>query len=338
MARKPRREWGTGSIFRTSKGYWRVSVPLPSDGLGRRRQEWQYRSEASARRQLEAVQRRLARGLPAQESTVTLAQYAPEWLAALTVKDSTRAMYESLVRNQLGELADYRLARIAPPDIRALLVEREREGYAGRTRRAILDVLRMIFRQAQHDGLVESNPAELVKAPRINAKEPVHWTADQVRTFLEVAKEDSLYSIYAVALGTGLRRGELLVLTWRQIVDGHIIVSRAKSRAGVRTVPVAGFAAAALADLPRRPGPIWPYSPSYVTRHLADLCARYGLPRIGPHGLRHTYATLMREAGVSLEDRRDLLGHSKTEMTRHYSHGQAEQQRRAVAQLEELVG
>ena len=93
MAGRARREWGTGSVYETKRGYWRVSVPIPSDGLGRRRQEWQYRTEAAARRQLETVQRRLARGLPAEEGRLTVAEYAVEWLAQLQVKPSTKAMY-----------------------------------------------------------------------------------------------------------------------------------------------------------------------------------------------------------------------------------------------------
>lgn len=83
MAGRARREWGSGSCYQTAKGYWRVSVPIAAAGPGRRRQEWQYRTEAAARRQLEAVQRRLARGLPAEEGRVTVAEYAQDWLGQL---------------------------------------------------------------------------------------------------------------------------------------------------------------------------------------------------------------------------------------------------------------
>ena len=41
--------------------------------------------------------------------------------------------------------------------------------------------------------------------------------------------------------------------------------------------------------------------------------------RQGVHNLRHTYATRLRAAGVSHEDRKDLLGHSNGSMTTHYS-------------------
>lgn len=334
-----RREWGSGSIYPTKRGYWRVSIPLASAGLGRRRQEWQFRTEAAARRQLEAVQRRLARGQPAEESRMTLAEYAPEWLASLTVKPSTVAMYRSLVTHQLGELRDYRLTRIMPADIRRLLAEREREGYSGRTRRGILDVLRMIFRLAERDGIVERNVAELVDAPRIDAKEPVHFTAEQAKRFLEAAKDDGLYALYAVALGTGLRRGELLALTWRDVdlAARTLTVRRAKTVAGVRTVPLPAFAGDALASLLRNPGPIFPVSPSHATRHVAVICERAGLPRLTFHQLRHSTASILLAEGVDPLTIRGILGHSRLSTTAHYARAEDAQKREALERLGRAV-
>lgn len=334
MAGRARREWGSGSVYRTAKGYWRVSVPLASAGPGRRRQEWQYRTEAAARRQLEAVQRRLARGLPAEEPSVNVAEYAQDWLAQLQVKPATVAMYRSIVTHQLGHVGPMRLTRVSPPDIRALLAEREREGYSGRTRRAILDVLRMMFRMAEGDQLVDSNPAQLVKAPRIDAKEPVHFTAEQARRFLDAAEGDALHSLYAVALGTGCRRGELLALTWRDVDDGKaIVIRRAKTNAGVRVVPLPGFARDALATLERRPGPIWPYSPAYVTRHVGVICARAGLPRLTFHGLRHSTASILLAEGVEMEVIKQILGHTKVSMTSLYARADDPQKREALERL-----
>ncbi|MEQ9452509.1 MAG: tyrosine-type recombinase/integrase [Pseudomonadales bacterium] len=47
--------------------------------------------------------------------------------------------------------------------------------------------------------------------------------------------------------------------------------------------------------------------------------AKVGLDCVRVHDLRHTYATQLRAAGVSLEDREDLLGHRSNRMTTHYS-------------------
>jgi integrase len=248
-------------------------------------------------------------------------------------------MYGSLVRNQLGSLAAMRLTRVGPPDIRAILAEREREGYSGRTRRGILDVLRMIFRLAEHDGLIERNPAEPVTAPRIDAKEPVHLTAEQAHKLLEAASDDPLRSLYAVALATGLRRGELLALTWHDVdLDrGTVTVRRGKTRAAARSLPLVAFALAALDALPKQPGPIWPYSPSYVTRHLGVLCERAGVPRIGPHGLRHSAASILLAQGVDPLTIRGILGHTNVATTAHYARSEEPARREALERLGRAV-
>jgi integrase len=270
---------------------------------------------------------------------VTVAEYAQDWLAQLEVKPSTASMYRSIVTHQLGHVGAMRLTRVSPPDIRDLLREREREGYSGRTRRAVLDVLRMIFRMAEGDQLVTGNPAELVKAPRIDAKEPVHLTAEQARRFLDAAKDDNLYSLYATALATGLRRGELLALMW-QDVDlraGLVRVRRSKTAAGVRTVPLNSSARSALGRLERLPGRVWPYSPSYVTRHVAVICARAGVPRIGMHGLRHSAASILLAEGVPIEVIKSILGHTNASMTQHYARPEDAMKRDALERLGRAV-
>jgi integrase len=197
----------------------------------------------------------------------------------------------------------------------------------------------MIFRLAEHDGLIERNPAEPVTAPRIDAKEPVHLDAEQAHKLLEVARGDGLFALYAVALATGLRRGELLALTWRDVdLPGHSIsVRRSKTTAGVRVVPIAVFAHDALTALDRRPGPIWPYSPSYVTRHLGVLCERAGVPRIGPHGLRHSTASILLAQGVDPLTIRGILGHTNVAMTAHYARSEEPARREALERLGRAV-
>lgn len=270
---------------------------------------------------------------------MTVAEYAIEWLAQIEVKPSTKAMYGSIVRNQFGNVGSMRLTRVAPPDIRDLLAERDREGYAGRTRRAILDVLRMIFRLAEHDGLVERNPAATVTGPRIDAKEPVHLTAEQARRFLDAARSDNLFSLYAVALCTGLRRGELLALGWGDVAldTGTLTVRRAKTAAGLRRVPLAPLAIEALRSLDRRPGPIWPYSPSYVTRHVGVICKRAGVPVITFHGFRHSAASILLAEGVPIEVIKSVLGHTNASMTQHYARPEDDMKRAAMERLGKAV-
>jgi integrase len=342
-----RREWASGSIYQHGDR-WRVSVSLGSDAFGKRiRKEWQVRSEASAKRKLREVQARLRGGLPAEESRITVSAYAHEWLVGVkpTVKPSTYSFYRTLSEIHLDEIAHLPLAHLSPQDIRRLIAKRLDEGYATRTVRGILDVLRMILKQAVNDGILTRNVAELVTPPKLEQADPIHFTAEQARRFLEVAQRDELGSIYAVALGTGLRRGELLALTWRDVEsdDGNgsgvwLNVRRSKTASGVRRVTLPAFAAAALASRPRTPGPIWPVRPELVTRRMAALCRQAGLPRLTFHQLRHTTASLLLDEGIDPLTIQAILGHSRVSMTSHYARAGDERRREAVERLGRAIG
>src|SRR5687767_15951595 len=108
-----RREWGTGSIFRTKAGKYRVVISLGKDIHGkRRRKEWQCRSEKAARAKLKEVNRLIRGGFPVEASRVTLAAYAPEWLGAIQVGPATAEQYRHLSRHLTDELGHYPLRKI----------------------------------------------------------------------------------------------------------------------------------------------------------------------------------------------------------------------------------
>jgi integrase len=56
-------------------------------------------------------------------------------------------------------------------------------------------------------------------------------------------------------------------------------------------------------------------SPATVTRTFQETAAKLGLPTIGPHGLRHTWATLALEAGIHVKVVSSRLGHASVATT-----------------------
>jgi integrase len=337
-----RREWRTGSVYRHGD-FWRVAFSLGLDREGRRiRKEWQCRTEKAARAKLSEVNRRLGTGLPLEESRVRLNDYAQEWLAAVkpTVRPSTFAFYRTLAEVHLEDLGPLPVVRIGPADIRELVSVRLAEGYAPRTVRAILDVLRMILKQAVNDGIIPRNVAELVTPPKLEQAEPRHFTAEQARKFMEVCRDDPLGSFYIVALGTGLRRSELLGLTWRDVdLDvGNVAVRRSKTAAGVRNVPLPTFGREALGLVERKPGPIWQVNPTTVSKRMAPLCDKAGVPRLTLHGLRHTFASLALDSGTDPLTLQALMGHTRVSMTGFYARAGEERRREAVESLGRMIG
>lgn len=87
---------------------------------------------------------------------------------------------------------------------------------APRTVKGIRAVLRSALSQAQVEELVSRNVAALVKLPPIRKRKGNAWSSDEARTFLESSRvgADYLYAAYVLVLVLGLRKGEVLGLTW----------------------------------------------------------------------------------------------------------------------------
>jgi len=79
------------------------------------------------------------------------------------------------------------------------------------------DIVRGALKQAVKNKLILNNPAEAVTLPRKKQKEIQILTKEQRDRFLEVLKEDRLGAAFATLLLAGLRRSELLALTWQDI-------------------------------------------------------------------------------------------------------------------------
>jgi integrase len=272
---------------------------------------------------------------------VTLGAYATDWLrhTSLTVRPNTTAFYHHAL-NHLEPLAGLPLSALTPAHVREIIATETASGLSPRTVRGVVQTLALVLRRAQEDGHVDRNVAALVRLPAVDTKEPRRFTAAQARRFLDASATDPLIALFAIALGTGLRRGELLALTWRDVdlAHGLLSVTRSKTSAGVRVVPLAEFARRAMEGLERSPGSIWPYRPEYVTNHFRALCARAGVPYITFHGLRHTAASLMLDAGVDPLTIQGIMGHSRVSMTGHYARAGDELRRDAVERLGRAVG
>jgi len=338
-----RRGWREGSVYRRSDGSWVAAISLGRDGEGRRvRKEYRAPTRQEAARKLAENLRRLRGGLPLEDERMTLGAYAESWLAGVkpNVRASTWAFYEVLVRLHLRDLAHLPLIRLTPAAIRSLVAERVREGYAPRTVRGVLAVLGMVLRQAQGDGFLVRNPAAAVAMPKLEQRAARHFSVAEARRFLAAVVGGPLEALYVTALGTGLRRGELLALQWGDVdLDGGLLrVRAAKTPSGIRDVPLPAFVVEVLRRQGRGVGPLWRVSPSHVSRRFTVVCARAGLPRLTFHELRHSCASLLLAEGVEPLVIASILGHSKVVMTARYAHVIRESQIAAMSKLGEVLG
>jgi integrase len=242
--------------------------------------------------------------------------------------------------------------------VRGLHREKLDADLAPATVRKIHSTLHKALSQAVSDGLVPRNAAD-VKAPRPAPDEMHPLSEEEARTFLETAQAsgDRFEALYVVAITTGLRRGELLGLRWKDadLERGTLRVGRAlvreggrhalgetKTKRGRRQVNLTPRTVSALkghrkrqleetmrlAGLYKDHGLIFastvgtPVNPeNLVKRSFKPLLKSGGLPEIRFHDLRHTCATLLLGQGVHPKIVQELLGHATIAMTLDtYSH------------------
>ena len=102
------------------------------------------------------------------------------------------------------------------------------------TLRYLLRLVRAALQDALDEELLARNGARQVKMPTGSIRKVAPWSANEARTFLETARHDRLYALWAVALAIGLRRGEALGLRWVDVdlVNGRVVNAKALSRVG----------------------------------------------------------------------------------------------------------
>lgn len=313
-------------------------------------------------------------------STITVGMLLDRWLdeaVVLTVRPRTLASYRYVVRVHLRPaLGDVALASLTAQHVQGLLNAKAASGLAPRTVGYLRGVLRQALGFAERMDLVGRNVARLARPPRVPRRQVSPLTVEQARIFRAAVTGDRLEALYLVAVGCGLRQGEILGLRWRDVdidgrlllvrfalarVDGGMVLVEPKSATSRRNIPMPSFVARALAAhrvrqaaeaLPHRPEPPDPFADLVftttlgtpldgisVTRRFQRVLKSAGLPRQRFHDLRHAAASYMLAAGVSARVVMETLGHSEISLTLNtYSHVLPGLGRDAADRMDALLG
>lgn len=202
------------------------------------------------------------------------------------------------------------------------------------TANRILTVFKAILNRAFRDGLVSDDTAWRRVKPFENADEPVtRFLKDAEAARLVNACKADFRPLVKAALFTGCRYGELVRLEVADVnTDTGLIYVSAEAKSGKgRHVPLSDdgldFIQTAIAGktgtsyvFTRSDGEPW--GKNHHVRLLRAACEQAKIePAIGFHDLRHTYASLLAQAGADLLTISKLLGHADTRVTsRHYAH------------------
>lgn len=351
---------------------WYVVVDVGRKPDGRRRQKWHggYRTRKEAEAARARIVNDLNRGTYVEPSPITLAEWVNDtWLAVAksrlkaTTWDSYRRTLELHLLPAFGSM---KLTDITPTALDrhyADLLEngrRNRDGgpLSARSVRYVHAVVRKVLADAVDAGLLAVNPAARAKpprAPRSAAPTMNFWEPTELAQFLShVAGADLEIAWHLLAL-TGMRRGEVLGVRWRDIdLDlarlsvrhtlvsvGYAMREEAPKSHQARVVDLdAGTVIklrahhlrqeaekALLGDrfcdrdfvIAERDGS--PVHPDRLTKLFQQAVKASGVRRIRLHDLRHTHASLALQAGIPVKVVSERLGHESPGFTlSQYAH------------------
>jgi integrase len=240
-------------------------------------------------------------------------------------------------------------------DITPMLIEKfKRDRRQGLTRNSTqrkpasvnreLALLSRIFNMAIRDGLAAVNPCEKVQKLREDNKRTRYLSLDEEDRLMAAltGPREHLQPIVAIAINTGMRRGEILSLQWPQVdfLRGIIHVIRTKS-GKPRSVPMNDLVREELQSLRAKArGSQYVFvsartggALAWIKRAFAAACREAQIEDFRFHDLRHTAGTRMLDAGVDPFTIAQILGHSDVRMTARYAHSTDQSKRRAVESL-----
>jgi len=348
-----RRSPGEGTIYpRKDRPGWRGRVTWTDPDGRRHSRVVAGATSQEARAKLDELRRQLRLGGLDAPDAGTVGAYLEAWIERHRdrVRPSTWRTAEQYVRGYLvPSLGRFPLGRLTAADVERALGAYVRDGRPGTTASGakrpvsavtashVRSVLRRALGDAERAGLVARNVAADATPPRIPHRPVTYLSADELRRFLSVTRNEPLGPLWALAASTGLRRGELVGLRWSDVdlVAGTLRVSRAvsrdarggwsaaetKSARSRRTLPLSSTARHAIESQRRRQaaaklaaGSAWqdreglvftdaagrPLLPEYVSHAFDRDRRRSGLRSATLHQLRHTAATLMLAEGIPL--------------------------------------
>jgi integrase len=240
---------------------------------------------------------------------------------------------------------------IRAQDLNSLYTEL-RNKLSPRSVRHVHGLLHLVFGHATKWGAIKRNVVELVDAPKVPATEASVLQLDEIPKMFEAIRGRSLYPIAVVALGTGMRRGELCALRWGDVnldaatlrVERSLEQTRKsglrfkspKSARGRRTISLSptvvvelrkhwaaqqeqrlslGLGGAAPDGLVFADWDGSPQQPDRLTDNFSNAMEASGLPHVTLHTLRHTHASQLIRLGVDILTVSRRLGHANATVT-----------------------
>ncbi|MFB6354922.1 MAG: tyrosine-type recombinase/integrase [bacterium] len=290
------------------------------------------------------------------------------------IKESTAEKHRYNLQRINERIGDIPLKNLTPYHIQNMYEDLLDDGLSENTVHSTGTTLELAMKQACKEKLLKDNPCDETQKPSRKKKEVRFLTRDEVNRLLEEVKGEWPYEcFYSLAIGTGMRRGELLGLRWgdidqenmklrvvRQIkkVNGwNFEFDELKTKWSRRTIRINSDTMQVLKRHRKKQLELklqsqkWDHDdlvftdrdgkhlkPSYWKKHLKRSLDKAGCKEVTLHELRHTCATLLLDSGRHPKVVKEVLGHRDIKTTLDtYSHVLPDQQKQAAEDLGKII-
>lgn len=370
----------TGHIRKraTKKGIvWQVILDKGEDSEGKRlRDHHTLLSKKEAQVFLSEKLAEYNRGTYIEPSRMTVQECSEEWMTVYVrpqLAANTIHGYEvNLNRHIFPYIGNVKIQQLAPAAIQEMYGKLTAKGLSPRSVRYVHTTLHEVLGYAYKRQIIPKNPAEFVAVPKQKKYEAQVYDKQEVGALLEAAKGTALDIPIRLAVGLGLRRGELLALQWDDVdfkentiyvhrnltcIDHQYLFGEPKTKSGIRLLSVPPSLMKALKHHKVRQmasklafGSCYqdnqlvccrpdgsPIHTASFSQQFNQFLKKHGLKHIRLHDLRHTNATLMLQMGVPAKVASERLGHANISITLDtYTHAVRELNQEAAEKLEDI--
>ena len=257
-------------------------------------------------------------------------------------------------KHLLPSLGYMKVTELKQYHLQMLINAKAKSGMATGTMKQIKQTAVRILDVGIQAETLQRNVFQSVKVPSVPPKERQALTPFQIKVVNENWETHFMGYPAMIMLYCGLRRGELCALQWKdvdllndtisvtkaiEILTNQSTIKEPKSRAGVRNIPIPKVLHDVLVQVkgndddyvcPTRHGNLmtgtaWTSAWNSYMHHLNLCCGGKSasrsseeiemFPKFTAHMLRHTYATMLYDAGVDIKSAQYFLGHADIEMT-----------------------
>jgi integrase len=335
-----------------------VFLGYNTDGTENRKWVYAY-TEKDLEKKLLNLKLTIAKGEYVNNDTMTVKEWADVWLQSYKSgkEYKTYQMYETTINNHIvKELGHIKLVDIKPFHMQGLINKRRKEGLT-KTLINIRMTAKQMFEDAIENDYMIKNPAKKLDMPTMHTPAKRALTEDELEIIRSADFNLKQRAFFYTLLYAGLRRGEILALTKKDIdlKTGIIKVNKAinyrnnravlktypKTEAGIRDIPIVNILNPVLKDYLTTVKGIYLFQSEKSKGLMTESAYRsfwltiwrclnktaggnhkvIAFDKITAHILRHTYATMLYYAGVDLKQAQYLLGHASPEITlKIYTH------------------